>query len=237
MLARLGHYEEAVSAYQRALSLKPQLNAARVNLGLAHYRAGALPAALGEFKAAYTADPSLLQVRQLLGLVLVEPGRTLRRSRTSRPACRRRRRSRRCCSHLGACTRSATIHGRMHLPSGCGDAPDGRSLWQQLRGLVLQQDNRHDQALAAFEAAAALNDALPRIFVNIGVSQLALGDHAAARQAFETARKRSERDAAAHLYLAWLDEQDEHLPDAQRHAERAVALEDVAESRGLLDGS
>ena len=46
---------------------------------------------------------------------------------------------------------------------------------------------------------------------------------------------RSERDGAAHVYLAWMDEQDERLDDAQRHAERAVALEgDLAESRGLL---
>jgi predicted Zn-dependent protease len=32
-----------------------------------------------------------------------------------------------------------------------------------------------------------------------------------------------------------MDEQDDRLPDARRHAERAVALEgDLAESRGLL---
>ena len=80
-----------------------------------------------------------------------------------------------------------------------------------------------------------MNDNLPRLFVNVGVSRLALGDHAGARRAFEIALARSERDAAAHVYLAWLDEQDDRLPDARRHAERAVTLEgDVAESRGLL---
>jgi tetratricopeptide (TPR) repeat protein len=112
---------------------------------------------------------------------------------------------------------------------------EGLPLWHQLRGLVLQQQDRHDQALAAFEAASALNDTLPRLFVNMGVSRLALGDHGGARRAFETALARSERDAAAHVYVAWLDEQNDRLVDAQRHAARAVELEgDLPESRGLL---
>jgi Flp pilus assembly protein TadD len=37
------------------------------------------------------------------------------------------------------------------------------------------------------------------------------------------------------VYLAWLDEQEDRLADARRHAELAVTFEgDVAESRGLL---
>lgn len=235
VLARLGQYEQAVVAYQRALAIDPRLNAARVNLGLAHYRAGALADALETFKAAYAADPSLLQVRQLLGLVLVETGKDdeaiphLEASLQAEP------------QEPAVLFALGRVYARRGDPRAdilarrLGDVPDGRALWHQLRGLLLQQENRHDQALAAFEAAAALNRALPRLLVNVGVSRLALGDHAGARQAFETALAQSERDSAAHVYLAWLDEQAEHLDDAERHAERAVALEgDVAESRGLL---
>jgi protein O-GlcNAc transferase len=245
VLARLGRTDEAMREYERALALDPRLNAARVNLGLAHYRSGALGAALDAFKAAYAQDPSLLQVRQLLGLVLVETGRDdeaiphLEASAGSAPQE---------VAVLFALGRAYARRGDARadaLADRLRDLPDGRPLWHQLRGLVLQQQSRHDQALAAFEAAAGLNDALPRLFVNIGVSRLSLGDHAAARQAFERALARSDRDpstgagsrddGAAHLYLGWLDEQAERLADARRHAERAVALDgDVAECRGLL---
>jgi tetratricopeptide (TPR) repeat protein len=235
VLARLGEYEQAVASYERALSLNPALNAARVNLGLAHYRAGALAAAAAAFKAANAADPSQLQVRQLLGLVLVEIGKDDE-----------------AIPHLEASLRAAPQEpallfalGRVYAARGdqrasalaerLGQAPEGRPLWHQLRGLLLQRETRHDQALAAFEEASSLNDTLPRLFVNIGISRLALGDRAGARRAFETALARSDRDGAAHLYLGWLDEQDERLADAQRHAERSVALEgDLAEARGLL---
>ncbi|MGH9371904.1 MAG: tetratricopeptide repeat protein [Vicinamibacterales bacterium] len=235
VLARLGQYEEAVASYERALAINPRLNAARLNLGLAHYRAGALGAAADAFRAAHAADPSLLQARQLLGLVLVEIGKDaealphLEASAQAAPdepavlfALGR------AYSRLGD-KRADTVAERL------GQTPEGRPLWHQLRGLVLQQGDRHEQALQAFDAAAALNDTLPRLFTNIGVSRLKLGDHAGARRAFETALARSDRDAAAHVYVAWLDEQADRLTDAQRHAERAVTLDgDLAESRGLL---
>jgi superkiller protein 3 len=235
VLAQLGQYDQAVVCYERALLINPQLNAARLNLGLAHYRAGALAAAVETFKAAHAADPSLLQVRQLLGLVLVETGKDAE-----------------AIPHLEASAQAEPDEpavlfalGRAYSRRGDGRADavaeqlahtrEGLPLWHQLRGLVLQQEDRHGHALAAFEAASALNAALPGLFVNIGVSRLALGDHGGARRAFETALARSERDAAAHVYLAWLDEQEDRLADGRRHAERAVKLDgDLAEARGLL---
>lgn len=234
VLARLGRYEDAVASIHRALALNPNLTAARLNLGLAHYRAGAFSAAAGAFAAVHAADPSLLQARQLLGLVLVELGRDTE-----------------AIPHLEASADVAEepavlfALGRAYSRSGNPRAdtiadrlatlPDGQALWHQLRGLVLQRDARHQNALEAFDAAAALNAGLPQLAVNVGVSRLSLGDREGARQAFHAAIAQSNRDAAAHFYLAWLDEQDDRLPDARRHAEQAVALEEgLAASRGLL---
>jgi tetratricopeptide (TPR) repeat protein len=219
---------------ERALAINPRLTAARLNLGLAHYRAGALAAAVVAFQAVHAAEPSLLQARQLLGLVFVELGRDAD-----------------AIPHLEASTKAADepavlfALGRAYSRRGDSRAdtiadrlaklPEGKALWHQLRGLVLQRDDRHQNALEAFEAAAALNAGLPQLSVNVGVSRLALGDRDGARRAFTAALVQSGRDAAAHIYLAWIDEQDDRLPDARRHAEQAVALEaDLAESRGLL---
>jgi tetratricopeptide (TPR) repeat protein len=156
VLARLGRYEEAVASDERALAINAKLTAARLNLGLAHYRAGALSAAVAAFQAVHAAEPSLLQARQLLGLVLVELGRDAD-----------------AIPHLEASVQAAPDEpavlfalGRAYSRLGDSRAdpiadrlaklPEGQALWHQLRGLVLQRDDRHQNALEAFEAAAAL---------------------------------------------------------------------------------
>ncbi len=235
VLARLGQYKDAVLSYERALAINPQLTAARLNLGLAHYRAGALRAAAETLQAVHTAEPSLLQARQLLGLVLVELGRDaeaiphLEASAQAGPEE---------AAVLFALGRAYSRRGDPRadvIAERLSKTPDGQPLWLQLRGLALQRDDQHRKALDAFELAAASNASLPQLSVNVGVSRLALGDREGARLAFADALTRSDRDAAAHTYLAFMDEQDDRLLDARRHAEQAVDIEgDLAESRGLL---
>ena len=235
VLARLGQYKEAVLSYERALAINPRLTAAKLNLGLAHYRAGALRPAADTFQAVHAAEPTLLQARQLLGLVLVELGRDAEaiphlegsaRPGPEEPAV------------LFALGRAYSRRGDPRaeaIAERLSKTPDGQPLWHQLQGLVWQRDDQHRKALDAFEAAAALNASLPQLSVNVGVSRLALGDREGARLAFADALTRSDRDAAAHIYLAWMDEQDDRLHDARGHAEQAVKIEgDLAESQGLL---
>jgi tetratricopeptide (TPR) repeat protein len=235
VLARQGKYKEAVASYERALTINPKLTAARLNLGLAHYRAGALAAAAEAFRAVHAAEPSLLQARQLLGLVLVELGRDSE-----------------AIPHLEASVGVAPDEpgvlfglGRAYSRSGdprageiaerLSKTPAGEALWHQLQGLMMQRDDRHEEALKAFAAATAQNAELPGLSVNVGVSRLALGDRDGARRAFQAALDRFDRDVAAHTYMAWMDEQDDRLADARRHAEQAVALDgDLVEARGLL---
>ena len=235
VFSRLGREAEALRCYERALEIDPAMSAARVNLGLAHYRAGRLAPALDAFRTAHAADPSRLQVRQLLGLVLADLGKDAE-----------------ALPHLEASAQASPDEpavlfalGRVYAKRGDGRAdaiavrleraPNGKPLWHQLRGLVLQHDERHEQALAEFETALALNPALPRLSTNMGFSRLALGDHAGARRAFESALMLTDDDATAHVYLAWLDEQDNKLPDAERHAQRAVAVDaELPGARGLL---
>ncbi len=235
VLARLGHHEQAIASYERALTINPRLTAARVNLGLAHYRVGSLAAAADQFKAAYAADPTLLQARQLLGLVLVEIGRDAEAIPLLEASADAAPNEPAILFALGrAYTRQSDPRSEA-IAERLAQTPEGRPLWHQLRGLVFQRNDDHQKALEAFEAAAALNADLPQLWVNIGVSRLFLGNRTGARAAFMAALNRTERDADAHVYLAWIDEQDGQLADARHHAEQAVALEgNLAESRGLL---
>jgi tetratricopeptide (TPR) repeat protein len=235
VLARLGKYEAAVSCYERALAIQPALNAARLNLGLAHYRAGALTKAVQAFTAAHASEPSLLQARQLLGLVLVELGRDEEALPHLEASARAEPNEAAVLFALGRAYSRRGDPRAEEIAERLRNVPDGQALWHQLRGLALQREDRHDRALEAFGDAVRLNPDLPRLLVNIGVSRLARGNRDGARQAFADALARSDRDAAAHTYLAWMDEQEDRLGDALRHAERAVALEsDLAEARGLL---
>ena len=124
---------------------------------------------------------------------------------------------------------------RSHSPSASATCPDGRPLWHQLRGLVLQRENRHEQALAAFEAAAALERR----------AAAALREHRREPPRARRPRRRAAgvRDGAAAVRarrrrprLPGLDGRAGGAPGGRaRHAEQAVALdEDLAEPRGLL---
>jgi tetratricopeptide (TPR) repeat protein len=56
-------------------------------------------------------------------------------------------------------------------------------------GYILQKQNRHDEAVAIFDAAVAINTSLDRAWFGRGVSLVALARHAEAILAFERAAK------------------------------------------------
>lgn len=235
IVARAGRYDEAVRYYQRALEIDPRLNAARVNLGLAHYRAGRVSAAVDVFRTAHKADPTLLQVTQLLGLALAEAGNDAEAIPYLEASAQAAPHEPAVLFALGRAYAGRGDSRADGIAKRLAETAGGKGLWHQLRGLVLQQEGRHEQALEAFESAAVENPSLPRLSTNIGFSRLAIGDHSAARRAFEAALTLSEQDAAAHLYLAWLDEEAEQLADAQRHALRAVEIDGrLPGARGIV---
>ena len=220
---------------ERALAINPRLTAARLNLGLAHYRAGALAAALEAFQAVHAAEPSLLQARQLLGLVLVELGRDAE-----------------AIPHLEASAQAAPDEPAVLFALGRAYSRRGDPRADAIAERLAKTPRGPAVVAPASRARAAARRPPPAGAEGVrggrGLERrpaAALGERrgqpSGARRsrrrsaAFEDALVRSDRDAAAHVYLGWMDEQDDRLPDARRHAEQAVALEgDLAESRGLL---
>lgn len=235
VLARLGRHDAAVAAYERALSIAPELQAARINLGLAHFRAGEIRRAVDAFQAALARDPSSAQARQLLGLALVEVGRedeaiphleAVRTTEEEDPAV---------LFALGRAYAAAADPKADEIATRLATTPAGRPLWQHLRGLVLQRQGRHREALSVFEAARAAQPELPGAWLAAGISELALGEETAAREAFEQARAQAPRDAVPAFYLAWIAERAGRFAAARQLVEQALVVDpDLVEARALL---
>lgn len=83
---------EAIETYRRVVDLSPEWIEAHINLGVAHYQLGQLPAALAAFRAAVALDPMNGISRYNLGCTLEEMGEfdeaidNLRRAARAMPA-------------------------------------------------------------------------------------------------------------------------------------------------------
>lgn len=235
VLARLDQYAAAVASYERALAIAPDLQAARINLGLAHFRAGEIERAVDTFEQALARDSTSLHVRQLLGLALVDAGReaeaiphleVARAAAEEDPAI------------LFALGRAYAARGDPRVDevaTQLSTSPGGRPLWQHLRGLLLQRQGRHREAITALEAARTAQPELPGASLAVGISQLAVGDEALAREAFERAQRDAPRDGAPLFYLAWIEERAGRLVQARQRLEEALLLDaGLVEARALL---
>jgi tetratricopeptide (TPR) repeat protein len=68
ILSKEQKYQEAASAYQKAIALNPKLPGVELNWGLAEFKQGHFQAAIPPLHAALVADPHNLQASTLLGL-------------------------------------------------------------------------------------------------------------------------------------------------------------------------
>lgn len=235
VLARLDQYTAAVASYERALAIQPDLQPARINLGLAHFRAGEIERAVDTFQEALARDRTSLQARQLLGLALVDGGReaeaiphleAARAAADDDPAI------------LFALGRAYAAEGDQRvddIATELSTSPGGRPLWQHLHGLLLQRQGRHREAISALEAARTAQPELPGASLALGISRLALGEEALAKEAFERARRQAPRDGVPLFYLAWIEERTGRLPQAREHVEQALVRDvDLVEAQALL---
>ena len=75
VLARDGHFDEAIGHYRKALEIEPALAETHYNLGLAFAKSGQLDQAVASFERALKLKPDYADVHNDLGLALLRSGR------------------------------------------------------------------------------------------------------------------------------------------------------------------
>ncbi len=235
VLARLGQYDEAVASYARALRLAPRLAAVHLNLGIAHLRAGQFGKAAASFERYLKAEPSSIQARQLLGAALVEADRDTEALPHLEKAVAAG------VDDPGVLLSLGIAYTRLGRPEAeqierrMAETPAARPLYHLLRGLALQDVQKHGEALKELEAAAAAGLDTPRLHLAMGFSLLTLGVNEAAIASLEKAVAAAPSDYQGFYYLAYTYEREGDLARCREHAERARTLEPSSpEVNGLL---
>jgi Flp pilus assembly protein TadD len=92
------------------------------------------------------------------------------------------------------------------------------------RGLIYQQEGRHQEAFQEFSRAIELNRRSPHAYVNLATTLQALGRMDDARKALESALVLDPRQASAHVNLGNMLFNAGDLANAREHYLRALAL-------------
>ncbi len=94
-----------------------------------------------------------------------------------------------------------------------------------LLGLLLRQGERFDEAIAALDRVAALEEDFPRLFATRGVFHFLRGDHDSARQDLRVAMERDAKDATSLYNLTIVHVAAKDYVEAQKCIELLIALE------------
>ena len=224
VLSRLGNYEDAISSYQEALRLNPELTPILLNLGIAHYRVGQFAKAVEALERFLAIAPNHTQAHQLTGISLVELGR----ERDAIPHLE---------STLPADDDVTVLYslglaylrlGRPELDSILARLTahsDGAALARLLQGQARLESLEIEKAAADLEAAERLSPDLPRLQFLLGLAYFKLGKSAEARARYERELVRVPTDFLTLYYLAVVLDQQGDLNGAKQRIEAAMSQE------------
>jgi tetratricopeptide (TPR) repeat protein len=200
--AALDQFEGAISAYRAAIKLNSGLTPAYFELAALQQRAGKLEDAEATYRKLLRAMPDNTQARLMLGLVVMENGR---------PA-----------------------DAEVLLRRALTDTTDDKALVGLRNGLAwaIRRQNRHEEALAEFDAVGRLDPTLP--FVDIQRAEI-MQDLRRYDEALEIFRMALQREPLnAHLHCAYndllyrLDRKEEFLASYGRVPKTRALMVDKA---------
>jgi tetratricopeptide (TPR) repeat protein len=218
-LAGEGRYGEAIAEYQRALAIKPDPQV-RLNLGLAHYKAGQLSLAVDTLQKM----PANLQILTVLADCYLRLGQNKRVIDLLTPARNADPENATFNYLLGtALVRDGQIaQGQVIIDKILknGDSAEARLLM----GTTKFMANDFAGALADFAKAVELDPKLPDVYSYYGQALLTTGDQAGAKKAFERELETNPNNFDANLRMGVLLRQDEENDEALKFFQHALEI-------------
>jgi tetratricopeptide (TPR) repeat protein len=163
-------WKAALTELEAAQKLAPGVPGISLNIGLAYYRQSAYARAIPPFEAVLKAQPDSAQARRLLGLCYLFELRYAEATRTLEPLWEQ---SNSDISYLYALAVSAANSGRADLDQKALtrllEVGKGSPAVDLLLGKAYLAHDEDDQALEAFEKAAAVDPKLPMLHYHLGV--------------------------------------------------------------------
>jgi tetratricopeptide (TPR) repeat protein len=223
-LAGLGRFEEAIPEYKTALKQSPGLESARLNLGLVYYKMGRISEAATEFEKLHAKDSNNSQATLLLGDCYLRMGREKEVIRLLEPEEKKHPDDLAIAYMLGiALIRDKRIEEGQVLVDRIlrnGDSAEAHLMLGMARFEALE----YPAAIADLNKAVELNPDLPDIYSYLGRAEMASGDMAAARTAFENELARNPNDFESNLRLAVLLKEDGDYDRAHQLLKRALLV-------------
>jgi tetratricopeptide (TPR) repeat protein len=223
-LLKTGKDSEAAAAFERVVSVRPDLLPVRVLYGLALFRSGEAARGEREARAVLGKDAQNPQALHLLGLCLLRQDRMSEGAEALESALRRQP------DNVDAAATLATVYAArgdvdkaeelLRALPGRTERPEGLLI----RGIVEKARNNWVSAARSLEAALKQNPKLPVAHAELGHTYLLMGESARAEHAFLDELKIQPGDFHASVYLAW------HYLKERRYRE-ALPLLDAASSR------
>ncbi len=235
VLAQLGKYDEAITAYESALKLAPGLTQILLNLGIAHYRAGQYARAADTLRGVLERNPDSVQARQLYGLSLVEIGQDEAAVIQLELTLDDARQDVAVLYSLGLAYLHLNRPELRVMVERLAAFPAGLPVSHLLRGQSLIASRDYERAIAELEIAAKMDGKLPRLQYSLGLAYQQLGRNKEALAAFDRELGSRPGDFLTLYYVAFLNEAQGNLEDAQRHLVVAMKLvPDSPDANALL---
>ena len=223
-LASTGRYDEAITEYRQALKGMPGDPRVRLNFSLALYKSGQISEAAKELEALHTAQPTTLQVTELLADCWLRQGQNKKVIGLLTPVEAANHSDLAVSYMLGtALLQEKDLDKGQQIIDRIlrnGDSAEARFLIATAKLDAMDFNG----AIGDLQKAVDLNPNLPDVYYYLGMAHKEVGDQAAARKDFEKEIAQNANDFGSNLNLAMMLKEDSDFEGAKKLLDRALRV-------------